>query len=80
MTELSGRHQKMMPRGIMSENPQECLEASCGLCLGMPQGIMHSERVKTYFVPLCSTASFQAPAGPCWSPVMNGAVGAACPS
>ena len=32
--------QKMMPWGITSENPRECLEASCGLCLGMPQGIM----------------------------------------
>ena len=34
--------QKMMPWGITSENPRECLEASCGLCLGMPQGIMRS--------------------------------------
>ena len=45
MTELSSRHQKMMPWGMTSENTWECLEASCGLCLGMPQGIMRSEWV-----------------------------------
>ena len=46
MTELSRRHQKMMPWSMTSENPGEWLTASCGLCLGMPQGIMHSEWVK----------------------------------